>query len=160
MALDRIGLPTMSKEPVERQQFGTRTSKWNLVQWLSKPVGLRDWILDLLEWERICWDRQRSEGNNNTKSKTQPLTHKPNKRHNLILYPKQIGKECTHYFFPLFYHRSSSRALITGVMCDKCNNTWKEIKKLACELTFHEVKEIMEAHSWTIISIRSRPPDL
>jgi hypothetical protein len=32
MALDRIGLPTMSKDPVERQQFGTRTSKWNLVK--------------------------------------------------------------------------------------------------------------------------------
>jgi hypothetical protein len=32
MALDRIRLPTISKELVERQQFGTKTSKWNLVQ--------------------------------------------------------------------------------------------------------------------------------
>ncbi len=152
MAFDRIGLPTIPKEPVEREQFVTITFKWNLVQWHSEPVGPKDWILDLSEWERICWDGQRSEGNNNTKSKTQLLTHKPNKTHNLILYPKQIEKECTHYFFPLFYqcgpaaelsslgwcvtnattHQKKSRSLLVNSHSMRSKKSWK----LTHELTF------------------------
>lgn len=139
MALDRIGLPTMSKEPVESQQFGNRTSKWNLVKWQSEPVGLREWVLDLSEWERICWDGQRSEGNNNTKSKTQPLAHKPNKRHNLILYPKQIGKECTHYFFPLFYQCSSAAELSSLEWC-VTNATTHEKKLKSLLMNSHSMR--------------------
>lgn len=138
MALDRIGLPTMSKEPVERQQFRTRTSNWNLVQWQSEPVGLRDWILDLSEWGR-SWDGQRSEGNNNTKSKTQPLAHKPNKRHNLILYPEQIGKECTHYFFPLFY-QCSPAAELSSLEWRVTNATTHEKKLRSLLMNSHSMR--------------------
>jgi hypothetical protein len=123
-----------------------------LVQWQSEPVGLRDWILDLLEWERICWDGQRSEGNNNTKSKTQPLTHKPNKKHNWFCIQSKFETNA----FIIFFHFSINavRQLSSHHYSDVSQNaTTHENKLRSLLMDSHSMRsKTWSKKSWTIMN--------